>query len=65
MWKKGDIPSFLETAEDLNIRGLSEANTESLILKSEFPSEPTHKEIIDNVWTSSVIPFWNNKLQLI
>ena len=39
-----DLPSFLEAAEDLNIRGLSEANTESLISNREIPSEPTHQE---------------------
>ena len=39
-----DLPSFLEAAEDLNIRGLSEANTESLISNREIPSESTHQE---------------------
>merc|ERR1719291_1170760 len=36
-----DLPSFLEAAEDLNIRGLSEANTEAIIPTRELPSEPT------------------------
>ena len=40
-----DLPSFLEAAEDLNIRGLSEANTESLISNREIPIEPTHQDI--------------------
>merc|ERR1712096_9218 len=35
------LPSFLETAEDLRIRGLSEANTEGLNSIREHPSEPT------------------------
>ena len=40
-----DLPSFLEAAEDLNIRGLTEANTESFNSSREFPSEPSHQEI--------------------
>ena len=40
-----DLPSFLEAAEELNIRGLSEANTESLISNREIPFEPTHQDI--------------------
>ena len=40
-----ELHSFLEAAEDLNIRGLSEANTESLISNREIPFEPTHQDI--------------------
>merc|ERR1719291_536587 len=36
-----NLHSFLETAEDLNIRGLSEANTEGLNSIRENPSERT------------------------
>ena len=32
-----DLHSFLEAAEDLDMRGLSEANTESLISNRETP----------------------------
>ena len=40
-----DLHSFLEAAEDLNIRGLSEANTESITSNREIPSEPSHQDI--------------------
>jgi len=45
---KEDLPSFLEAAEDLNIRGLStsEANTEGLISNKEFILEPTSQHIV-------------------
>ena len=39
------LHSFLEDAEDLNIRGLSEGNTDGLISNREFSSEPVHKGI--------------------
>ena len=39
-----DLPSFLEAAEDLNIRGLSEANTEGLNLSRELNSETSHQD---------------------
>ena len=40
-----DLPSFLEAAEDLNIRGLSEANTEGCISKREFFSQEARQDI--------------------
>ena len=40
-----DLPSFVEAAEDFNIRGLSEANTDVLITNRDSPSEPTHQDI--------------------
>ena len=40
-----DFPSFLEAAKDLNIRGLSKANTESFNSSGEFPSEPSLQDI--------------------
>ena len=36
---------FLEAAEDLDIRGLSEANTESLISNREIPFESSLQDI--------------------
>ena len=39
------LHSFLEDAEDLNIRGLSEGNTDGLISNREFSSERVHKDI--------------------
>ena len=39
------LHSFLEDAEDLNIRGLSKGNTDGLISNREFSSEPVHKDI--------------------
>ena len=36
-----DLHNFLETAEDLYIKGLSEANTEGLNSIRKNPSEPT------------------------
>ena len=35
----------MEDAEDLNIRGLSEGNTDGLISNREFSSEKVHKDI--------------------
>ena len=40
-----DLHSFLEAAEDLDIRGLSETNTESLFSNREIPFEPTHQDM--------------------
>merc|ERR1712096_423011 len=40
-----DLPSFLEAAEDLNIRGLSEANTEGIMSSRELSPEPTYQDL--------------------
>ena len=42
---KEDLPSFLEAAEDLNIRGLSEANTEGINSTRELPLESSPQNI--------------------
>ena len=39
-----DLQSFLEAAEDLNIRGLCESNTEGHNLSRELNSEPSHQD---------------------
>ena len=40
-----DLSSFLEDADDLNIRGLFKENTDCLKPKRELPSDPAHQVI--------------------
>ena len=42
---ENDLPSFLEIAEDLNVRGLCEKNTEAYESKKEDAPQDTNEEI--------------------